>query len=62
MTELQHKELTEKIIGCAYQVHNTLGAGYYEKVYQKALSIAMTKAGLKVMPEYKIDVFLKEKM
>jgi GxxExxY protein len=59
MIELQHKELTEKIIACAFQVHNALGAGYYEKVYQKALSIAMTKAGLKVMPEYKIDVFFE---
>ena len=27
-------ELTEKIIGCAYEVHNTLGFGFLEKVYE----------------------------
>lgn len=59
MTELQYKEITEKIIGCAYQVHNALGAGYYEKVYQRALEIAMTKAGLKAVAEHRIDVFFE---
>jgi len=32
-----HDELTKKIIGCAYVVHNTLGAGFLEKVYENAL-------------------------
>jgi GxxExxY protein len=59
MESLQFEELTKIIIGCAYQVHNALGAGYYEKVYQKALEIAMTKAGLKVVAEYRIDVFFE---
>ncbi len=56
MEKLQHEEITQKIIGCAYHVHNALGAGYYELVYQKAMQIAMTKAGLKVVPEYRIEV------
>jgi len=37
MAKYIHKELTEKIIKCAYQVHNELGAGFLEKVYKKAL-------------------------
>ena len=37
MVEYPDKELTEKIIGAAFEVHNTLGAGFLEKVYQYAL-------------------------
>ncbi len=36
-------ELTEKVIGCAYEVQNELGAGFREKVYANALKIEMKK-------------------
>ena len=36
---MEHKELTEKIIGCAYKVYNKLGYGFLENVYEKALLI-----------------------
>jgi len=32
-------ELTHKIIGCSMKVHNTLGCGFQEVIYQKALAI-----------------------
>ncbi|MEW6103906.1 MAG: GxxExxY protein [bacterium] len=32
---LKYKELTEKIIGCAYCVYNTMGFGFLESVYEK---------------------------
>lgn len=35
------EELTERIIKAAYQVHNELGCGFMEKVYQEALAIQM---------------------
>jgi GxxExxY protein len=41
-------ELTEKIIGAAFKVQNTLGAGFLEKVYENALSIELRKCGLGV--------------
>ena len=41
-------ELTERIIGCAFKVSNTLGCGYLEKVYENALAHELRKAGLKV--------------
>ena len=40
--------LTERIIGSAFAVSNTLGCGFLEKVYENALGIELRKAGLKV--------------
>jgi len=53
---MKHKELTGKIIECAYKVHNNLGFGFLESVYQKALLIELEKAGLKAEKEKKIQV------
>jgi len=33
--------LTHKVIGCAYKVHNTLGFGFLEKVYENALRVEL---------------------
>lgn len=38
--------LTEQVIGAAFNVHNTLGFGFLESVYEKALSIELTKLGI----------------
>lgn len=40
----QYNALTEKIIGCVYQVSNTLGPGFLEKVYENALAHEFEKA------------------
>jgi len=45
-TDQEINALTEKIIGCAYSVANELGFGFLEKVYENALFVALTKAGL----------------
>lgn len=49
-------ELTAKIIGCAYCVHNTLGAGFLEKVYENAMQIELVEAGLTVKQQHPIPV------
>jgi len=43
---LEHGELTERIIGCAMEVHRRLGPGFLEAVYENALVIEFGKAGL----------------
>jgi GxxExxY protein len=48
--------LTERIIGCAYEVHNTLGAGFLEKVYENALRIELEEAGLRVTQQEPVPV------
>ncbi|MCL1464674.1 GxxExxY protein [Argonema galeatum] len=49
--------ITEKIIGCAFTVSNTLGCGFLEKVYENALVHELRKAGLRVHPQYPIKVY-----
>lgn len=44
-SEFLHKEVTESIIGCAMRVLNTLKPGLDEKLYERALIIALRKAG-----------------
>ena len=48
--------ITEKIIGCAYQVSNTLGSGFPEDVYEKALHHQTLKNGLISERQYQMKV------
>jgi len=54
---MKHKELTAKIIECAYKVHNTLGFGFLETVYQNSFLIELIKSGLRSEKEKKIQVY-----
>ncbi len=54
---LMNEEITEKIIGCAYTVANTLGAGFLEKVYENALAHEIRKTGLDVKQQSPITVY-----
>ncbi|MFZ5880214.1 MAG: GxxExxY protein [Chloroflexota bacterium] len=49
-------EITQKIIGCAFEVSNTLGIGFVEKVYENALAHAIRKVNLQVRQQYPIKV------
>jgi GxxExxY protein len=49
--------LSERIIGCAFRVINTLGAGFLEKVYENALAHELRKAGLDVVQQHGIVVY-----
>ena len=59
---MKHSELTGKIIECAYRVHNTLGFGFLETVYQNALIIELLKSGLKVEKEKPITVLYENQI
>ena len=49
-------EITKKIIGSAFEVSNTLGIGFVEKVYENSLVHLLRKSGLKVNQQYPIKV------
>ena len=55
MEQLPINELTHKIIGCAMSVHSTLGNGFQEVIYQRALAIEMHCMGLSFEREKEID-------
>ena len=53
-------KLTHKIIGCAMEVHNQMGNGFQEVVYQRALSIEFELQGLSFARELEMDLSYKE--
>jgi len=59
---MQYKELTEKIIGCAYQVYNKMGFGFLESVYEKCLLIELAKAELRVEAQKPINVYYEDEL
>jgi GxxExxY protein len=50
-------DLTHTIIGCAYKVHNVLGSGFLEKVYENALKIELDKLGINAMQQEELKVW-----
>lgn len=56
-SEYKHSEVTEIIIGCAMKVHNSLGKGFPELIYQRAFLIELNKTSLTVEREIEQPVF-----
>jgi GxxExxY protein len=56
---LSNNWITEEIIGKAFKVSNTLGAGFLEKVYENALAIELRKSGFLVNQQFPIHVYYK---
>ena len=57
---MKHAETTRRIIGCAMRVHSTLGNGFQEVIYQRALAIEMTDAGLGFSREHEMEIVYRE--
>jgi len=57
---MKYKEITEKIIGSAMKVHSTLGNGFQEVIYQRALAIEMELNSLKFKREKEMPIYYRE--
>jgi GxxExxY protein len=57
LTGYKYSELTRKIIGCAMTVHNSLGNGFQEVIYQRALAIELNKNDVSFVREQEIPIF-----
>lgn len=55
-TELEHEELTNKIIGCAIEVHKKLGPGFIESIYENAFIIELQKKGLQFEKQKEVTI------
>jgi len=54
--KMKHADITEKIIKCAFKVHNTLGNGFQEVIYQRAMEIEMRNAELDFSREFEMPI------
>jgi GxxExxY protein len=61
MSIYETTHLTEQVISCAYEVHNILGGGFLEKVYENALLSELTSRGIKAETQRPISVSYKGK-
>lgn len=59
---MTNDSLTEKIIACAYKVHNELGSGFLEKVYENAMMIELYRSKLKASQQVNIPVYYQEQL
>lgn len=57
--DYKYSAITGKIIGCAMEVHKTLGPGFQEKIYQRALAIEMELQKISFIREYENVVLYK---
>ena len=60
MSDFEHDALTQKIIGCCFEVHNSLGPGFIEKIYANALQHQLKVSGLLFVAEKEFNVYFKE--
>ncbi|GMV52634.1 MAG: GxxExxY protein [Chlorobi bacterium] len=58
--EYKYSELSSNVIGCAMTVHNELGNGFQEVIYQRALEIEMNLQSLVFSREFEMPVYYKQ--
>ena len=59
---LLHRDITNKIIKAFYNVYNSLGYGFLEKVYENAMMIELRKMDLQVQKQVPIKVYYEEQL
>jgi len=59
LTKEEHDKITHKIIGCAMEVHNTLGNGFQEVIYQRCLSVELNENRITHQREVDMPIFYK---
>ena len=59
---LELGEITEQIIGAAFEVYSILGYGFLERVYQRPMQVELRARGLKAEIEDKIKVWYKKEL
>jgi GxxExxY protein len=59
---LEHGQLTDRVIGVFYVVYNELGTGFVESVYENAMAMALTQAGLQVTQQAGLEVRFRNQL
>jgi len=56
------KEETHRIVGCAFEVLNEIGCGFYEKIYENALVVEFGLKGISCEQQRRYDVLYKKQL
>lgn len=59
--QLKYSDITEKILGAAFEVHPLLGHGFQEVIYQRALALEMSQRGLSFQRELEREIHYKDR-
>lgn len=59
---LFEQELSDKVLGCAFEVYNTLGNGFLEKIYEESLLIELESKNIKAESQKQIKVYYKNNL
>ena len=59
---LAHSDITEAIIGAAFEVHSALGYGFLEAVYRNAMAVELKKRGFVPSVETRMEVHYKDEV
>ena len=62
LTKMKYEKITGDIIGAAFRVHNKLGFGFREKIYQRAMIIELEKLEYKVEEELYLNIYYDDKI
>lgn len=57
MPDFKYGDITEKIIGCCFRIHNTIGNGFQEVIYQRALALELHAAGISFEREFNMTIY-----
>ena len=58
--QYKYSEITEKILACSFEVHNILGNGFQEVIYQRALEKEFMLRNIKFLREFEMPIFYKK--
>lgn len=57
MADFKYGEITQKIIGAAFRVHGTLGNGFQEVIYQRAIALEFNIASIQYAREFEMPIY-----
>ncbi len=59
MQSIPHENITHRVIGAAFAVYNTLGSGFNEAIYDRAMRAALEKQGLAFESQKAVEIFFE---
>lgn len=59
---MQGRTISQRVIECAFEVSNALGAGFLEKVYENALCVSLEQAGIHFVKQKVFDVHFRQRI